>query len=28
MATCITRAGKEVLGYDPVSANVSAAGAT
>jgi len=28
MATCITRAGREVLGYDPVSANVSAAGAT
>lgn len=28
MATCITRAGRDVLGYDPVTENVSAAGAT
>lgn len=28
MATCITKAGVDVLGYDPVAANVSAAGAT
>lgn len=28
MATCITKAGQDVLGYDPVAANISAAGAT
>lgn len=28
MATCITNAGRDVLGYDPVAENVSAAGAT
>lgn len=28
MATCITKTGRDVLGYDPVSANVTAAGAT
>jgi len=28
MATCITRAGKDVLGYDPVAENISVAGAT
>ncbi|MDQ0819619.1 3-hydroxyisobutyrate dehydrogenase [Arthrobacter sp. V4I6] len=28
MATCITKAGQDVLGYDPVAANASAAGAT
>lgn len=28
MATCITTAGKDVLGYDSVAANISAAGAT
>lgn len=28
MATCITRAGREVLGFDTVPANISAAGAT
>lgn len=28
MATCITKAGKDVLGYDPIAENISAAGAT
>ncbi|WP_024368458.1 NAD(P)-dependent oxidoreductase [Arthrobacter sp. TB 26] len=28
MAACITRAGKAVLGYDPVAANITASGAT